>query len=217
MHKPDGLIADDVRDALDWDNAVDDARIMVQVKDGKVTLTGAVHTYPEALKAVEDTKHLKGVRDIDNQLLVGPAGEAVTDAVLLEACDKALDGNPFVPKGAVSVAVRDGWVTLAGDVRHHYQRDAAEDAVSLQQGVTGITNELKMTPNPIPSDVADRINKAIGRSSILDDSMITVSNQGSTVYLDGEASSYVARATAEDAAWNAPGVGVVVDRLLVTS
>ena len=78
MHKPDGLIADDVRDALDWDNAVDDARIMVQVKDGKVTLTGAVHTYPEALKAVEDTKHLKGVRDIDNQLLVGPAGEAVT-------------------------------------------------------------------------------------------------------------------------------------------
>ena len=70
-----------------------------------------------------------------------------------------------------------------------------------------------MTPNPIPSDVADRINKAIGRSSILDDSMITVSNQGSTVYLDGEASSYVARATAEDAAWNAPGVGVVVDRL----
>ncbi len=217
MHKPDGLVADNVRDALDWDNAVDDVRIMVQVKEGKVTLSGAVHTYAEVLMAVEDTKHVKGVRDIDNQLLVGPAGEAVTDAVLLEACEKALDGDPFVPKGAVSVAVRDGWVTLTGDVRHHYQRDAAEHAVSRQQGVTGITNELKMTPNPIPSDVADRINKAIGRSSILDDSVIKVSNQGSTVYLDGEVSSYLARGMAEDAAWNAPGVGVVVDRLLVTS
>ena len=217
MHKPDGLVGDDVREALEWDNAIDDGRIMVQVKDGKVTLSGAVHTYAEALKAMEDTKHVKGVRDIENQLLVGPAGEAVTDAVLLEACEKALDGNPFVPKGAVSVAARDGWVTLTGDVRHHYQRDAAEDAVSWQQGVTGITNELKMTPNPIPSDVADRINKAIGRSSILDDSVIKVSNQGSTVYLDGEVSSYYARVTAEDTAWNAPGVGGVVDRLLVTS
>ncbi len=217
MHKPDGLVADNVRDALDWDNAVDDARIMVQVKDGKVTLNGAVHTYTELLQVVEDTKHVKGVRDIDNQLLVGPAGEAVADAVLLEACEKALDGAPFVPKGAVSVAVLDGWVTLTGDVRHHYQRDAAEDAVSRQQGVTGITNELKMTPNPIPSDVADRINKAFSWSSILDDSVIKVSNQGSTVYLDGEVSSYLARETAEGAAWNAPGVGVVVDRLLVVS
>ena len=60
MHKPDGLVADNVRDALDWDNAVDDARIMVQVKDGKVTLNGAVHTYAELLKAVEDTKHCEG-------------------------------------------------------------------------------------------------------------------------------------------------------------
>ena len=217
MHKPDGMVADDVRDTLDWDNAVDDARIMVQVKDGKVTLSGAVHTYAESLKAAEDTKHVKGVRDMDNQLLVGPAGEAVADAVLIEACEKALDGDPFVPTGAVSVTARDGWVTLTGDVRHHYQRDAAEDAVARQQGVTGITNDLKMTPNPIPSDVTDRINKAISRSSILDDSVIKVSNQGSTVYLDGEVSSYYARVTAEDAAWNAPGVGVVVDRLLVTS
>jgi len=217
MHKPDGLVADDVRDALDWDNAIDDARVIVQVKDGKVILNGAVHTYAELLKVVEDTKHVKGVRDIDNQLLVGPAGEAVTDAVLLEACEKALAGNPFVPKGAVSVAAIDGWVTLTGDVRHHYQRDAAEDAVSRQQGVTGITNELKMTPNPIPSDVADRINKAFSWSSVLDDSVIKVSNQGSTVYLDGEVSSYLARETAEGAAWNAPGVGVVVDRLLVIS
>jgi osmotically-inducible protein OsmY len=217
MHKPDGLVGDDVRETLAWDNAIDDTRIMVHVKDGKVTLSGAVHTYSEALKALEDTKHVKGVRDLDNQLLVGPAGEAVADAALVESCNKALDENPFVPKGAVSVTVRDGWVTLSGDVRHHHQRDAAEDAVSWQPGVTGITNDLKMTPNPIPSDVADRINRAIDRNSILDDSVIKVSNQGSTIYLDGEVNSYLARVTAEDAAWNAPGVGDVVDRLLVTS
>ena len=99
MHKPDGMVADNVRDALDWDNAVDDARIMVQVKDGKVTLNGAVHTYAELLKVVEDTKHVKGVRDIDNQLLVGPAGEAVTDAVLLEACDEGAGRGPVRAEG----------------------------------------------------------------------------------------------------------------------
>ena len=99
MHKPDGMVADDVRDTLDWDNAVDDARIMVQVKDGKVTLSGAVHTYAEALKAVEDTKHVKGVRDIDNQLLVGPAGEAVADAVLHRSLREGAGRGPVRADG----------------------------------------------------------------------------------------------------------------------
>ena len=150
MHKPDGLVGDDVREALDWDNAIDNARIMVQVKEGKVTLSGAVHTYSEALKALEDTKHVKGVRDIDNQLLVGSAGEAVTDAVLLEACEKALDGNPFVPKGAVSVAVRDGWVTLTGDVRHHYRARCRRGRGQLAAGRDGDHERAQDDPEPDP-------------------------------------------------------------------
>lgn len=40
-------------------------------------------------------------------------------------------------------------------------------------------------------------------------------NVGHTVYLDGKADSWVARQAAEDTAWNAPGVNMVIDRLEV--
>jgi len=63
--------------------------------------------------------------------------------------------------------------------------------------------------------VADRISNALDRKAILDDSVIQVTNDGSTVYLDGTTDSYAAMQTAEDTAWAAPGVTDVVDRLVV--
>jgi osmotically-inducible protein OsmY len=82
-------------------------------------------------------------------------------------------------------------------------------------GVLGIDNAIVLTDAPIPSDIADRISKAFQRSAIINDSLITVSNVGHTVYLDGKADSWAARQAAEDTAWDAPGVDSVVDRLEV--
>ena len=69
--------------------------------------------------------------------------------------------------------------------------------------------------SPIPSDVADRINKAFRRNAIIDDSLIEVTNIGHTIYLDGTVGSHQARQEAEDTAWDAPGVTEVVDRLVI--
>ncbi|MCU1468548.1 MAG: ornithine aminotransferase [Actinomycetia bacterium] len=72
-----------------------------------------------------------------------------------------------------------------------------------------------MTTEPIPSDVADRIQKTFRRRAIIDDSLIEVSNSTNTIYLDGNVDSWTARDAADDAAWKAPGVDNVVDRLEV--
>ena len=78
------------------------------------------------------------------------------------------------------------------------------------------TTESVLTDEPIPSDVADRIKKkAFQRAAIINDSLIEVTSVGHTVYLDGKADSWVARQSAEETAWNAPGVDMVVDRLEV--
>src|SRR4029077_16925586 len=128
-----------------------------------------------------------GVKVLDNELLVGRLGDAITDAAIVAASTEALNGDKFVPQGAVAVDVNDGWVTLSGEVRHHYQRQAAEHAVRKVDCVLGIDNGIALTDAPIPSDVADRIKNAFQRAAIINDSLIEVSNVGHTVYLDGKA------------------------------
>src|SRR5262245_1529384 len=129
MHKPNMLLESDVREELDWDPQLDDSRVVVKADDGKVTLTGSVPTFYETTRAADDVNLVGGVTGIDNQLLVGPLGDALTDAQLTIAAAAALESDKFVPKGSVKADTSDGWVTLDGDVRHHFQRSAAEHAV----------------------------------------------------------------------------------------
>jgi osmotically-inducible protein OsmY len=215
MHKPNNILESDVQDELDWDFRVDNSRINVKADDGMVALTGAVPTLEESFMAADDARSIGGVRDVENELNVGIIGEAMADADLAAACADALDRDKFVPKGAVTASALDGCVTLTGTVRHHLERRAAEHAVRRVRGVLGLNDEIRLSDDPMPSDVVDRINKALRRNAIIDDSAIQVSNEGHTIYLDGATDSWAAKWEAEDAAWGAPGVKRVVDRLTV--
>jgi len=215
MHKPNNLLEHDVRDQLDWDPQLDPTRIVVKADSGRVTLSGSVPTFYEVDLATDDAAAVGGVKEIDNQLLVGLAGDALTDGEIAVAVASSLDSDRLVPKGAVTVDVMEGYVTLHGTVRHHYQRQAAEHAVRRLDGVLGMTDDIAISGDPIPGDVADRINKAFQRSAIIDEANITVSNIGTTVYLDGTSDTWTAREEAEDTAWAAPGVAEVIDRIEV--
>jgi len=217
MHKPNNLLKVDVTDELSWDPYLDSSRITVSADEGKVTLSGAVDTLYDSVLAADDAWSVGGVKTVDNELMVGPLGEVLADVDVAAKCDAALDADRFVPEGAVTPDVTDGWVTLTGQVRSHFQRRAAEFAVRRVDGVLGITNNIDITADPIPSDVADRINNAFRRNAIIDDSVIKVSNVDRTIYLDGTAGSWAARQAAEDVAWQAPGVADVVDRVMVTA
>jgi osmotically-inducible protein OsmY len=217
MHKADSLLEKDVKEQLDWDTVIDSTRIIVKASEGHVTLTGAVPTYYDWLEASDDAWRVSGVKSLDNELTVGLAGEAIEDADVAAACRAALDGDRLVPQGAVTVAVLDGWVRLGGTVRHHFQRKAANQAVSKVAGVRGVEDNIRITADPIPSDVTDRINRALQRDAIIDHSLIKVSNSGHIVYLDGTVGSFVAMEEAVDTAWNAPGVTDVVNRLTIVT
>ena len=181
-----------------------------------VTLTGTVYTYAELVGATEDTWTVGGVTGVDNELLVGLAGAAIEDAAVATAAAEALDRDRFVPHGSVTPVVLDGWLTLTGEVRRHIERKAAEFAVRRLEGVLGVTDDITVNSGePIPTDVADRINKAFRRSAIIDESSIKVSSSGHTIYLDGTVGSYIAMQQAEETAWDAPGVDDVFDRMVI--
>jgi osmotically-inducible protein OsmY len=215
MHKPNNLLESDVRASLDWDPSLDDSRIVVSADDGRVTLSGSVPSFYEEMLATDDAWTVGGVKALEDNLLVGPLGDAIADADIATACEAALDHDRIVPHGSVTATVLEGTVTLRGEVRRHFQRRAAEFAVSRVDGVLGVENLISISSEPIPSDVADRINKAFERNAIIDDSRITVTSDGHTINLDGTVGSYAALQQAEDTAWAAPGVTEVDDHLVI--
>lgn len=213
MRKPNKLLETDVADELDWDPALDDTRISVEAHDGTVILKGVVQTLSEVQRAIEDTQLVGGVKQVKSELLVGPEGVAIDDARIEAECDKALEADRLLPGGAVHATVKSGAVTLRGEVRHHYQRDAAERDVSAIPGVALIDDELVLTDAPIPSDVAERIERALKRSAVNADSDIKVTRDGRRVVLDGTVTSMTALDMALNTAWNAPGVTKVDNHL----
>jgi osmotically-inducible protein OsmY len=213
MHRPNNLVESDIRESLDYDPRLNDSRIIVKADDGRVTLSGAVDTYPEVELATRDARYAMGVKAIDNQLMVGLIGDAIADEAVATAARETLDRDRMIPSGSVQVSVADGWVTLTGEVRHHFQRQAAHHAVGRVTGVLGVMNGITLTDEPIPPDVAARIEKAFKRNAIIDDSVINVTNRDHTIYLAGFVTSWDAMDTALDTAWSAPGVNEVVNNL----
>ena len=66
----------------------------------------------------------------------------------------ALHWDLAVPRNRLYVEVRDGWVTMSGDVDLPYQRSCAETDVRSVPGVVGVTNRICLTGSAAESKPA---------------------------------------------------------------
>ena len=209
-------IQQDVLEELDWEPSINAAEIGVTVKNGVVTLTGNVESYAEKRETEQVALRLKGVKAVANELEVSvkTAGYR-SDADIAAAAVNAIKWNVFVPDEMIKIKVEDSWVTLQGEVEWNYQRDRAEKAVRPLIGVRGVTNLVKIRPEISSADVKGRIRKALDRMALEDAQSIIVAVNGGEVTLSGTVRSYGERDEAEKAAWAAPGVTEVHDRIVV--
>jgi osmotically-inducible protein OsmY len=102
-------------------------------------------------------------------------------------------------------------------VEWNFQREEAERAVRRVLGVKGVSNLIHIKPRIAPSDIKRKIEDAFRRSAELDASRVTVEAHGSEVTLRGTVRSWAERQEAERAAYAAPGVTKVDNRLVVAS
>ena len=205
-----------VSDELLWDPKIDSEAIAVAADDGKITLRGTVGSFRQKREAKHAAQRVFGVESVDNDLQVRILNEDKReDAELRGDVLQALMLDSLVP-ATVDAKVDYGYVTLKGTAEWQYQRDEAEFIAGNLPGVIGVDDQIKLkSPTPDAGDVKGSIKDAFKRNARLDADDLTVKTSNGTVTVEGIVSSWDEHDEALNAAWAAPGVTTVKDRMTV--
>jgi osmotically-inducible protein OsmY len=214
----DWEIRKNVEEELNFEPSVNAAEIGVAINDGIVTLTGRVDSYWEKTAAEEAAARVAGVKAVVNELEIRlPISSERTDEDIARAAVNRLEWTITVPKDRIKVKVSKGWVTLEGQVDWQFQKNAAERAIHDLVGVKGVLNHIVVKARPSTAEVKSAIEEALKRSAQVDANRINVDVQSDKVMLKGTVRSWFEREEAERAAWRAPGVRGVDNRIVVST
>lgn len=201
---------------LDLDPSINSSHIGVSARDGIVTISGHVPSLLERSAAERGVGQVKGVRAVVNELVVELPGISQTsDEHLAERAYARLASNVSVPLERLHLAVKDGTITLHGDVDWHFQLKAAIDDLELLEGVREIRSDAQIRPPVQAEHVHEKIKQALAGIAPLDADRIDVTAVGSEVTLSGEVTSWHEKGLAESTAWCVPGVSQVTNQITV--
>jgi osmotically-inducible protein OsmY len=205
-----------VRDELFWDPKVDSAPIVVSANDGEVTLRGTVGSFREKREAQKAAERVYGVTSVNNRLQVRMLDEyGRQDADLRGAVLQAMGLDGLIPR-TIDARADDGLVTLTGTAAWQYQREEAEFVAGNVPGVVDVDDQIILTNAEAKAgDVKQAIEQALQRDAKLDAEGLRVNMRGSMVMLSGAVGSWGEHDAAVAAAWAAPGVTAVEDRIVV--
>lgn len=217
----DQQIQQDVQKFLQGDKKLSDVHSTVE--DGIVTLTGTVDLYLDKARAEEKIRHKDRVAGVRDKIEV--AGKSVPDQQLAEKVadrlryDRIDQGQMF---NNFALDVKNGTVTVNGQVRTDVDKESALQIVESTPGVKDVVDAVKVLPASIADD---DLRVAVARSiygrmpMYLNDPQapicIVVDHGHVTLY--GVVNSNVDRQVAYQSAMTVPGVFNVENRLAVQS
>jgi osmotically-inducible protein OsmY len=204
----------DVLAELQWERAIRADKIVVDVLEGVVTLSGEVGSYSEKLAAEQAARRVSDVRDLANAIQVNLISlDYRSDKELQKFVMNALKSLAHLPKDAIQVTVQDGFVTLNGSLDWQCQKTVAMNTIAQLYGVKGLQDHIVINAGDASLLVQTDIEAALERCALAYARLIKVQVSGSNVTLSGRVSSWSERELAKQAAWGSPGVLKVIDQM----
>ena len=214
--RTDAQIKQDVLNALKWSSVVKEEHVGVTVHNGAVTLSGHVPTYWQKRAAKEAAKGISAVKAVVDNVEVRLDSEMrTTDEGLAERIANVLKWNVSNQGQGVKAEVKNGTVTLTGQVEWQSQRLNILRNVEHVGGVANLINLITIKPRLSTVDIKKQIREALERHAEIEVSKITVEAADGVVTLTGSAESLAELDRIEDVAWDAPGVSKVVNNVRV--
>lgn len=206
--------------------------IDVDTQGGVVRLEGQLPSEETRKIAVAIAEGTAGVVRVEDQLTVDPEAQPseeleslrdrVRDLEVQIALVEALSRAPELSTRSVTVAVRDGVVTLEGRVQDAAEREGAEQIAASLDGVVEVENELEVTGGDRPApeseeSVAKRAEFALFATDAFDLERLNVRVEDGVAALTGEVRSQAERLLAERVVADVDGIDRVDNQLEVLS
>jgi osmotically-inducible protein OsmY len=143
-----------------------------------------------------------------------------TDRELEQEVLDELELDPGVKADNITVAVKDGVITVAGSVSSFPEKWAAEDAIMRVAGVKGLANELEIElpafHQRTDADIARAVVNALEWNVNVPHDRVRVTVENGLVTLDGEVARQFEKVSAEDAVRHLIGVKGIRNRISIT-
>jgi hyperosmotically inducible protein len=143
-------VTDSIRKSLDQSN-LHDVKVSQDRDKGVVTLTGQVASDTDKSQAESIARSIAGSQVVADEIAVVPPGPGAGDAKTVNAdldkgieqnLDAALVQNRF--KKDVNYSVKNGVVTLTGEVNSRSKRSLVENVAAGVPNVQQVVNELQV-------------------------------------------------------------------------
>lgn len=203
---------------LYWDPRVDAAEMDVVVEDRLVILDGTADSYSEVLAAIEVARTVRGVREVESDILVAAPDEAESPVLLTRRVRSVLNATVGVADQDVEVrSLSEGEIILEGTVDSYSARRRAVGAAADVVGVRAVTDNIAVVPTQSVTDeaIADDVVTAIRRSTTVPLDGVEVAVTDGVVRLSGEIETWDDVVAVVNAASYAVGVVDVDNNLTV--
>ena len=127
--------------------------------------------------------------------------------------------EPFLNAAEIGVAVKNGIVTLSGEVDMYAKKIAAEKAAKRVSGVKAIAEDIHISVSPAlvktDAEIAEAVYNALKWYSVVQEEKIKIKVENGHVKLEGEVEWEYQRDNAKAAIENLTGVRSVQNRITV--